>query len=341
MNKRSLFFILLTACLLLALLGNPALKTEALEEHTYSLPIVMVGTPGPILAGCQIYPADHAWNTPIQHLPVDAHSTDYINSIGGDRRVHADFGAGLWEGSPIGIPYVVVPGSQPGVPISFEYSDESDPGLSPGGYYPIPPNPPIEGGSDRHMLILDQDHCKLYEIYAAEAQSNGSWTAGSGAVFDLNTYALRPAGWTSADAAGLPILPGLVRYDEVASGEIRHAIRFTAPRTRRGVYTWPARHFASSDTNPALPTMGQRFRLRADYNLSGFSPEIQVILKAMQYYGIILADNGSAWYLSGVPDERWDNTKLHEMDVLTGKDFEAVDTSSLIIHPDSGQARQR
>jgi hypothetical protein len=177
----------------------------------------------------------------------------------------------------------------------------------------------------------------LYELYRAFLQPDGSWNAESGAKYDLRSNALRPAGWTSADAAGLPIFPGLVRYDEVAAGEINHAIRFTVPRTRRE-YVWPARHFASDSTDPALPPMGQRFRLKAGVNISGYSAPVQVILRAMKAYGLILADNGSAWYISGAPDERWDNSMLHEMDNIHGSDFEAVDCSSLMIHPDSGQA---
>lgn len=340
---------LITRAILFTLLACSAklayvLNVDAFTETVIFLPLVSKVEPGPNLGGCAIFPSDHVLNTPIDKLPVDKKSGPYINNIGPDRHFHADFGSGQWEGGPIGIPYAIVPGSQPGVPITFEYASESDPGLSPGGLYPIPDNPPIEGGptsnGDRHILILDQDHCLLYEIYAAYPQADRSWRAGSGSIFALNSYALRPAGWTSADAAGLPILPGLIKYDEVLAGEIKHAIRFTAPRTRRDTYIWPARHYASSDPNPDLPAMGQRFRLRADYDISGFSPQIQVILRAMKKYGIILADNGSAWYLSGVPDERWNNDQLRELHRLTGKDMEAVDISSLIIDIDSGKALQ-
>ena len=189
------------------------------------------------------------------------------------------------------------------------------------------------------ILILNVDTCRLYELYSAYPQGDGSWWAGSGAIYDLASNALRPAGWTSADAAGLPILPGLVRYDEVLTGRITHALRFTVPETRTD-YVWPARHFASEDDNPNLPPMGQRFRLRANYDISGFDPFLQVILRAMKEYGIILADNGSPWYISGVPDERWNNDLLHDLDVLTGADFEAVDSSNLMIDPDSGACRQ-
>jgi hypothetical protein len=291
----------------------------------------------PELAGCTVFPADHVWNAPVDTLPLDANSDAYIATIGAGSYVHADFGSGTWEGAPIGIPYVDVPGSQPEVDVTFYYADESDPGP-----YPIPTDAPIEGGpgsgGDRHVLVLQRDSCTLYEMFDAHPQVDGSWQAGSGAVFDLNSNALRPAGWTSADAAGLPILPGLVRYDEVAAGEITHALRFTAPYTRDD-YVWPARHEASDLTGTQYPPMGQRFRLKADVDISGFSPEVQVILRAMKKYGIILADNGSAWFISGVPDERWDNGDLHDLHQLHGSDFEAVDESILMIDPNSGQVR--
>lgn len=292
---------------------------------------------GPSLEGCPVFPLDNIWNTRVDGLPLHPMSMQYINSIGATAGFHMDFGSGLWAGAPIGIPYCSVPGDQPRVEITFTYADESDPGP-----YPIPPDAPIEGGplsdGDRHVLVLDRDNCLLYEVYRAFPFEGGArWEAGSGAVFDLNSNDLRPDGWTSADAAGLPILSGLVRYDEMASGAIRHAIRFTAPQTQRA-YVWPARHFASSNPDPNLPPMGIRLRLKADYDISGFTPFMQVLLTAMKEYGIILADNGSAWYVSGVPDERWDNDELHTLDVLQGSDFEVVDVSSLMIDPDSGQA---
>lgn len=295
------------------------------------------GAPSTV-AGCPLFPADNVWNTAIDALPVHASSATFISTIGASRGMHADFGSGLWDGGPIGIPYTTVPGGQPRVPVSFEYDDESDPGP-----YPIPPNAPIEGGpqsdGDRHVLVVDRDNCRLYEVYAAYPQDGATrWEAGSGAVFDLRSNALRPAGWTSADAAGLPILAGLVRYDEVASGEIRHALRFTAPQTRRQ-YIWPARHFASSLTGPQYPPMGLRLRLKAGFDISGFTPEVQVILRALKTYGMILADNGSAWYLSGVPDERWNNDHLHELGRVPGAAFEAVDESALMVDANSGQAR--
>lgn len=292
----------------------------------------------PQLDGCDVFPADNIWNARVDALPVDANSAAYVETIGADTNFHPDFGAGTWNNGPIGIPYVDVPGTQPLVAIHFTaYGDESDPGP-----YPVPTDAPIEGGAqsngDRHVLVVDRDNCVLYELYRAFPQPDGSWNADSAARYDLSSHALRPDGWTSADAAGLPILPGLVRYDEVASGEIRHAIRFTAPETQRA-YVWPARHFASSLTGEQFPPMGQRFRLRSDFDVSGFAPEIQVILVAMQRYGIILADNGSPWYLSGVPDERWDNDTLRQLRQLQGADFEAVDVSSLMLSPDSGQVR--
>jgi hypothetical protein len=271
---------------------------------------------------------------------VDPNSDAYVATIGVERHVHADFGSGEWppgSGSPIGIPYVVVPGTQPRVEVTFEYHSESDPGP-----YPIPPDAPIEGGAgsdgDRHVLVLERETCTLYELFYAWPQADGSWEAGSGALFRLDSYALRPDGWTSADAAGLPILPGLVRYDEVESGEIRHALRFTAPQTRRD-YVWPARHYASSLTGTQYPPLGQRFRLKAEFDMSGFSPQARVILRALQVYGMMLADNGSAWYISGAPDERWDNDVLHELHRVHGSDFEAVDVSSLMVDPNSGQTR--
>jgi len=293
----------------------------------------------PSLAGCPIFPADNLWNTSVEDLPVDPNSNAYIETIGADLGMHPDFGSGTWAGGPIGIPYTIVDGSQLEVDVVFDYADESDPGP-----YPIPVDAPIEGGSlssgDRHVLVLDRDYCMLYELYDAYPQPDGSWEAGSGAVFDLRLNNLRPEGWTSADAAGLPIFPGLVRYDEVASGEIQHAMRFTAPQTRRA-YVWPARHYASSHTAANYPPMGKRFRLKSDFDISGFSEAVQVILRALKKYGMILADNGSAWYLSGAPDPLWDNDVLvGELSRVTGSDFEAVDETALMVNPDSGQALQ-
>jgi hypothetical protein len=288
---------------------------------------------GPSVSGVFIFPGDHIWNTRIDSLPVDSRSSDYISAIGSTAYLHADFGSGLWEGTPIGIPYTIVNGSQQKKTVVFDYADESD-----SVPYPIPDNPLIEGGSDHHMVIIDRDAKILYELFAAEKMPDGSWTAGSGAVFDLSDYTLRPSGWTSADAAGLAILPGLVRYDEVSAGEITHAIRFTAPSTRKA-YVWPARHYASSITDPAYPPMGQRFRLKSSFDTSGYSSQAQIVLNALKKYGMILSDNGAPWYISGAPDERWNNDVLHTLHQLRGSDFEAVDTSSLMISPDSGKAR--
>ena len=289
------------------------------------------------LGSCPLLPADNIWNARVDALPLDANSGAYVSAIGAGDIVHADFGSGTWDGGPIGIPFVSVPGSQAPVTIhSTAYGSESDPGP-----FPVPADAPVEGGSagdgDRHVLVADRDNCMLYELYHAFPQVDGSWNAESGARYDLRSNALRPDGWTSADAAGLPIFPGLVRYDEVAAGEIAHAIRFTAPETRQA-YVWPARHFASDSSAPSLPPMGQRFRLKAGVDISGYSGPVQVILAAMKRYGIILADNGAPWYISGAPDERWDNDMLHELDNIRGSDFEAVNCSGLMVDPDSGQA---
>jgi hypothetical protein len=286
-----------------------------------------------------MFPADNYWNTPINTLPVDSHSAAYINSIGGTTNLHPDFGSGLWDGGKIGIPYNVVDGSVPKVNVTFSIDDQSD-----AGPYPIPTNVAIEGGDptsgDRHILIVESGACKLYELWAAEKQPDGSWDAGSGAIWDLNSNALRTDTWTSADAAGLPILPGLVRFAEASAGEIRHAIRFTADLTRNS-YIWPARHQASDITDPNVPPMGQRFRLKASFDISSYPPKVKAILKAMQVYGLVLADNGSNWYISGVPDEGWDNDELvSSFETVVGNNFEAVDTSSLMINSNSGQAHQ-
>lgn len=287
------------------------------------------------LGGCKLFPSDSVFNTPIDKLPVDVNSDAYIQSIGADTGLHPDFGAGVWNGAPIGIPYNLVSKKRPPVPVRFQYADESDPGP-----YPIPAAPKIEGGSDRHLLTVQKKNCVLYELFAAKQNKKGKWKAGSGAIWDLNSHALRPAAWTSADAAGLPITPLLVRYDQVAAGEITHALRFTANATR-GEYIWPARHEASDISNPNVPPMGQRFRLKPGFDLSGFSPETQVILRALQKYGMFLADNGSDWYISGAPDERWNNDALvSELRQVKGSDFQAVDESGLMVNPDSGQAKQ-
>lgn len=283
------------------------------------------------LHGAQIFPADNPWNTPVDTLPVDPNSDTLINSIGRWDHLHPDFGAN-WNGGPFGIPYIVVPGDTPGKNVVFDYWDESDPGP-----YPITSNTPIEGGpnstGDRHMIMIDRDNWLLYELYAVypPAQSGQPYEAGSGAIWDLTSNDMRPAGWTSADAAGLPIFPGLVRYDEVVGqGEINHALRFTVNRSRRA-YVYPARHYASSDTSPSLPPMGMRVRLKADFDISSFSSSNQVILSAFKKYGMIVADNGSDWYVSGAPDARWDDDELNELKSLVGDDFEVVQMGAITV----------
>jgi hypothetical protein len=277
---------------------------------------------GASLGGRRPFPDDNWWNRDVSQEPVDANSSALIASCG-IRNLHPDFGT-VWDGAPIGIPYVVVGGDQPRVPVSFEYADESDPGP-----YPIPANAPIEGGAnatgDRHVLIIDRDAWVLYELFDAHPVDGGTrWVAGSGAIFDLNSNALRPAGWTSADAAGLPIFPGLVRYDEVMEQrEIRHALRFTCPATRRA-YVSPARHYASSRTDANLPPMGMRVRLKSNYDISGFPPSVQVILRGMKTYGMFVSDNGSGWYVTGVPDPRWNDEELGALKRVPSTAFEVV-----------------
>jgi hypothetical protein len=277
---------------------------------------------GASLAGRRPFPADNPWNTLVTGAPVDPNSAALIASCG-LRNLHPDFGT-VWDGAPNGIPYVVVHAGQATVPVSFDYADESDPGP-----YPIPPNAPIEGGAssdgDRHVLIVDVDAWKLYELFDAHPIDGGaSWHAGSGAVFDLSSNALRPAGWTSADAAGLPIFPGLVRYDEaVEQHAIEHALRFTCPRTRKA-YLSPARHYASSDTSSALPPMGMRVRLKANFDTTAFSPTTRVILRSMMRYGMLLADNGSGWYVSGAPDPRWNDDELATLSRVPSSALEVV-----------------
>jgi hypothetical protein len=290
-----------------------------------------------VVGGCPVLPSNNIWNTPVDTLPVLSSSSAMVNTIGASRGFHADFGSGTWDGGPIGIPFVTVNSAQPSYPASFRWPGESD-----AGPYAIPLNAPIEGGAnatgDRHALAVDTERCVLYELYRAFPQS-ASWVADSGSIFDLKSNALRPSTWTSADAAGLPIMPGLVTYEEVVSGEIKHAIRFTAPETRRE-FVWPARHYASSLTGSQYPRMGERFRLKASFDVTPYPSDVQVILRAMKKYGIILADNGSAWYLSGKPDSRWNNDHLQTFGQLLGANLEAVDATVLMIDPNSGRARQ-
>lgn len=278
---------------------------------------------------CPTFPADSFWHADVSELPVHENSQQFIESIGAGDSVHPDFGAGEFNGGPIGIPVTSVPPNTPGVEVDFDYAGESD-----AGPYPIPDDVAIESGGDRHIILHDPAECRLYELFAAEKSGN-SWRAGSGAIFDLRSNELRPEGWTSADAAGLAILPGLVQYDEVADGSIDHAIRVTVPRSR-DEFIWPARHAASNDNDPALPPMGLRLRLKSSVDISGLPEEAQEIARAMQTYGLIVADNGSPWYISGTPDERWNDDALRALGELQGSDFEAVDTSSLMADPDSG-----
>jgi S-layer family protein len=278
----------------------------------------------PTIGSCPLFPSNNYWNTPVNTLPVHSLSAAWVNSIGATRHFHMDFGSGTWDGGPIGIPFNIVSGSSTTKSyVNFYYPNESDIGP-----YPLLANPKIEYGSDHHILTVDTDDCKLYEIYDAEKIS-GQWYAGSGAIWDLNSNALRPYGWTSADAAGLPILPGLVRYQEVAAGVINHALRFTV-NCSADYYIWPARHIAPSGSCANPVPFGARFRLKANYDISGFSPYAQIILQAMKTYGIVNADNGSPWFVSGAPDENWDNDVLHELDALTGSNFEVVETADLM-----------
>lgn len=284
--------------------------------------------PNANLNGKQVFPLNNPWNQDISKQPVDPNSDALIASIGAGKGLHADFGT-VWNGAPNGIPYIVVPGNQPRVPVHFDYADESDPGP-----YPVPPNAPIEGGpqgqGDRHILVIDRDHWKLYELFSVQPEGNG-WKAGSGAIFDLNSNALRPAGWTSADAAGLPIFPGLARYDEASRQQINHALRFTCVRSRRA-YVYPARHFASNKTDANLPPMGMRVRLKASVDISHFSPSARTILTALKKYGMFLADNGSDWYISGAPDPRWNNDELATLSQIKGRDLEVVKMGTLVTH---------
>jgi hypothetical protein len=278
---------------------------------------------GAALGTRRVFPADNAWNRDVSGDLVDRLSTAILRRVGLDKPLHPDFGT-VYEGHPNGIPYVVVPGDQRRVPVKFRSAGESDPGP-----YPVPAGAPIEGGADargdRHVLVIDRDHWKLYELFIAFSEPGGrGWSADSGAVFDLTSNAVRPAGWTSADAAGLPIFPGLARYDEVVQqGVVRHAFRFTVVRTRRG-YIPPARHFASRLTNPDLPPMGLRVRLRASYDLGRFPSQARVILQVLKTHGMLLADNGGDWYLSGAPDPRWDNDDLATLKRVKVRDFEVV-----------------
>lgn len=285
---------------------------------------------GPMLEGCPVFPADNVWNTRVDGLRVSPLTQSYIDSIGPLHPVHPDFGSAATNGIPLNI----MRSDDVAQHVDFDYADESD-----DIRYPIPANPKIEGGpgasGDRHILMVDTTTCLLYEIFAAERTSSG-WHAGSGILMDLTSNALRPERKTSADAAGLPILPGLVRYDEAASGEIHHALRFTVPQTQ-AAYVWPARHVASKLMSTNYPPLGQRFRLRASFDDSRLSPEVKAIVFALKHYGMVLADNGGSLYISGVPDARWSDDDLHKLAAIHADDFEAVDESSLQLLPDSAR----
>jgi len=344
MSKENRFswlaFIAVGALLLIALLlSSSAAERESIGTHaatgvptppatrprTVAASVPLPGRgPGASLHGKRPFPSGNPWNQDISNSPLDPNSANLIKSIGADDRLHPDFGT-VWNGAPNGIPYIVVAGTQPLAPVSFRsYGGESDPGP-----YPVPRDAPVEGGpngtGDRHVLVIDRDHWKLYELFSASpVKSAASWVAGSGAVFDLNSNILRPEGWTSADAAGLPIFPGLVRYDEVfEQREIKHALRFTVGRSRRG-YVYPARHFASGDPDPNLPPMGMRVRLKSSFDISSYSAANQVILRALKKYGMFVADNGPGWFLSGAPDPRWSNDDLGMLKNIKGFNFEVV-----------------
>jgi hypothetical protein len=293
----------------------------------------------PLISGCPVFPTDNLWNADVSNYCVDPNSDNYIASINQDAQyLHADFGS---EAS-YGIPYVVVPGTQPLVTVIFnQYPAESDDGTSgsgctitsTSGCYPFPPTAPVEAGSDHHVLTLQADpthnNCTLYEVWeGVKDSSDNNWTAANGAIFNLYSDKLRPDGWTSADAAGLPILPGLARYDEVAAGEITHALRFTVSQTQAG-FIHPATHFASRSTNPALPPMGLRLRLKASYDISSFTGQSLVILTALKKYGMMVADNGTSWYITGAPDPGWDDTDLDQLKSVPGSAFEVVVTGTI------------
>ncbi|MEA2309530.1 MAG: hypothetical protein QOI65_1816 [Thermoleophilaceae bacterium] len=308
-----------------ALLIATALALTGVAALAVSAP----GWPVSGAAKCRVFPASNQWNKRVDKLPLAPRSGAIVRSIGSDTGLHPDFGSGKYAGARIGIPYTTVPGTQKKVHVKFGYASESDTGP-----YPIPKDVPIEGGrksdGDRHALIVDRDHCRLYELYALHPPSGGhGWRAGSGAIWSLDSNKVRHRGWTSADAAGLPILPGLARYEEVRKhGSIDHALRFTVSETRRA-FIYPARHFASDLTNKSLPAMGQRLRLKKGYDISHFPKQARIVLTALKRYGMIVADNGSDWYISGAPAKGWSNDDLHTLGQVKGSAFEVVDTSSL------------
>ena len=287
---------------------------------------------------CALFPANNVWHSDISRLPVNKRSSAWLSSSNAkSRRLHPDFGPSDTS-VPYGIPYEETPANRSKVSVTFNYADESDKGP-----YPFASTTPIEGGQsasgDRHGLMVDPS-CRLYELYDAHYKSGGGSTAGSGAIWNLKTNALRPSGWTSADAAGLPILPGLLRLDEVKAGKVDHAVRFTVAKTDKS-FVWPARHQAGSSSNRNLPPMGARFRLKASYSLSGLRPDTQVILKAFKKYGLILADNGSDWYFGGTSEKGWPTPLLDQLKQVPASAFEAVDASSLMVSANSAEARKK
>jgi hypothetical protein len=305
---------------LLLILFNPGCRKE-----NDAAPILL--TEEKSFGNLQVFPRDNPWNTDISNEETDPNSDILIASIGNDIHLHPDFGT-VWENAPIGIPFNVIGSAQARLPVNFQYHSESD-----AGPYPIPSNALIESGSDRHMLIIDTVGLILYELYNATQNKNG-WEAGSGAIFDLTSNELRPDYWTSADAAGLPIFPGLVRYEEVVEkGEIRHALRFTVSNTRNA-FIHPATHAASNSNDDGLPPMGMRVRLKAGFDISEFSPPVQVILTALKKYGMFVADNGSNWYISGSPDSRWNDEELGELKSIAGSNFEVVKMGNVIPMPE-------
>ncbi len=315
------------ACLAGAAIGFLGVRSGGQGEGaTKDVPALGLGAS---LHGRRVLPADNPWNQDISRLPVDPHSETLVASIGLNKPLHPDFGT-VYNGVPMGIPYVIISGEQAKsrVPVTFQYTNESDPGP-----YPIPATAQIEGGpnsdGDRHILVVDRDNWMLYELFSSYPQGRG-WKAGSGAIFDLKTNKERPLGWTSADAAGLPIFPGLARYDEIVERkELTHALRFTCVKSRRA-FVPPARHFASRSSDPNLPPMGMRVRLKASVDLSGYPPTARTILKGLQKYGMILADNGSDWFVSGAPDPRWNDEELNALKRIRGRDFEVVQMGAMV-----------
>ena len=297
----------------------------------------LAGTSRPVEgSSCPVFPADNYWHADVSRLPVNARSAQWLSHMSPTRSLHPDFGPSYGEQSvPYGIPVTLVAGTHAKVPVTFDYASESD-----RVGYPLGSDTKVEGGQwtsgDRHTVVIDVHHCLLYETWAT-GRSGSAWTAGSGATWDLRSDRLRQSGWTSADAAGLPILPGLLRYEEVKAGRVDHAIRFTTDVTDRR-FVWPARHQAGSVTNPAYPPMGARFRLKAGFSLAGYRGDTQVVLRAMKAYGLVLADNGSPWYFQGTADTRWTSPMLDELKRIPARAFEAVDTSRMVVNGNSGQA---